>query len=95
MARCTYLTNSKGLSLYMFASDTAGKSSCSGPCVTYWPPVTATGKATAGRWPLLTNRATDQARLIIPNRWGLKPGKSLARLTDPKRASTTSHSTER
>jgi predicted lipoprotein with Yx(FWY)xxD motif len=33
------LTNSKGLTLYTFAPDKAGKSVCYGDCATYWPPV--------------------------------------------------------
>ena len=34
-----------GRTVYMFAKDTkgSGKSSCSGPCLAAWPPVTATG----------------------------------------------------
>jgi predicted lipoprotein with Yx(FWY)xxD motif len=49
----TYLTDGTGRSLYLFASDTAGKSSCSDSCTTYWPPLitaaapAATGGATA------------------------------------------------
>ena len=43
----TFLTDASGKSLYMFASDTATKSSCSGPCVTYWPPLTTTGAVQA------------------------------------------------
>lgn len=48
----TYLTDGKGMSLYMFASDSSGKSSCTGQCLTYWPPLTGTatasGSANAG-----------------------------------------------
>jgi predicted lipoprotein with Yx(FWY)xxD motif len=40
------LANSKGLTLYWFAPDTATRSACYGTCVAYWPPVT--GPATAG-----------------------------------------------
>lgn len=35
----------KKLTVYMFESDTAGKSSCTGACATVWPPVS--GKPTA------------------------------------------------
>jgi predicted lipoprotein with Yx(FWY)xxD motif len=38
-----YLPDSKDMTLYMFASDTATKSTCSGKCAVYWPPVTTTG----------------------------------------------------
>ena len=34
----TYLTDSSGRSLYVFAADTAGKSNCSGGCASFWPP---------------------------------------------------------
>ena len=37
-----------GMTLYMFASDKNGKSSCSGPCASFWPPYTGTPKAGSG-----------------------------------------------
>lgn len=43
----TFLTDSSGKALYMFGSDTASKSTCSGACATYWPPLTAMGSAAA------------------------------------------------
>jgi predicted lipoprotein with Yx(FWY)xxD motif len=42
------LVNSKGHTLYMFAKDKDGKSSCSGSCAKFWPPYLQHGKATAG-----------------------------------------------
>lgn len=33
-----YLTDSKGMTLYTFKKDTAGKSACAGDCVAKWPP---------------------------------------------------------
>ena len=42
------LVNAKGHTLYMFAKDKKGKSSCSGSCVKFWPPSLKSGKATAG-----------------------------------------------
>jgi predicted lipoprotein with Yx(FWY)xxD motif len=33
----SYLTDAKGMALYTFKKDTAGKSACSGDCVTRWP----------------------------------------------------------
>jgi predicted lipoprotein with Yx(FWY)xxD motif len=44
----TFLTDGSGKTLYMFASDTATKSTCSGACLTYWPPLNAAGGAKAG-----------------------------------------------
>jgi predicted lipoprotein with Yx(FWY)xxD motif len=35
----TVLTNAKGLTLYWFAPDTSGRSTCYGSCTAYWPPV--------------------------------------------------------
>lgn len=36
-----YLTGKDGLSLYVFAKDSAGKSACNGPCASAWPPYEA------------------------------------------------------
>jgi predicted lipoprotein with Yx(FWY)xxD motif len=44
----TYLTDGQGRSLYMFASDTSAKSSCTGQCLTYWPRVTGAATASGG-----------------------------------------------
>jgi predicted lipoprotein with Yx(FWY)xxD motif len=32
-----YLTDAKGMALYIFKKDSAGKSACAGPCVENWP----------------------------------------------------------
>ena len=42
------LVSSNGHTLYMFAKDKNGKSSCSGSCAKFWPPYLQHGKATAG-----------------------------------------------
>ena len=42
----TVLTNSQGLTLYVFAPDPRDKSTCYGSCAVYWPPVK--GPVTAG-----------------------------------------------
>src|SRR6266404_9000868 len=42
------LVAANGKTLYMFAHDTSTKSTCSGSCATYWPPLYTTGKPTAG-----------------------------------------------
>ena len=40
--------NPSGHSLYMFKNDRNGKSTCSGNCAKFWPPLIAHGKPTAG-----------------------------------------------
>jgi predicted lipoprotein with Yx(FWY)xxD motif len=42
------LVNAGGRTLYRYTPDKKGKSTCSGQCATYWPPLMAKGKATAG-----------------------------------------------
>lgn len=41
------LVDSAGRTIYMFALDKIGVSNCVGSCVTYWPPVVATGTSPA------------------------------------------------
>jgi predicted lipoprotein with Yx(FWY)xxD motif len=43
------LVNSQGHTLYLFKKDSRGKSSCTGACAKFWPPLRASGKPTAGR----------------------------------------------
>lgn len=43
----TYLTDGSGKTLYLFASDHGGKSTCSGSCVSVWPPLVAKGTPSA------------------------------------------------
>lgn len=42
------LVGPNGHTLYLFEKDTGGKSTCSGGCASEWPPLTATGKPSAG-----------------------------------------------
>jgi predicted lipoprotein with Yx(FWY)xxD motif len=42
------LVNSRGHTLYLFGKDRSGKSSCSGQCATFWPPLIASGKPAVG-----------------------------------------------
>ncbi len=44
----TVLTNANGFTLYWFAPDTATRSTCTGTCAGYWPPVTGTPSAGPG-----------------------------------------------
>jgi predicted lipoprotein with Yx(FWY)xxD motif len=42
------LVDSLGRTVYLFEKDTGPKSTCFGACATEWPPVTTSGKASAG-----------------------------------------------
>jgi predicted lipoprotein with Yx(FWY)xxD motif len=42
------LVAANGHTLYMFTHDKSGKSSCSGQCAKFWPPLTVAAKPTAG-----------------------------------------------
>jgi predicted lipoprotein with Yx(FWY)xxD motif len=42
------LVNAQGRTLYLFAPDKHGKSTCYGSCASYWPPLIVSGKPTAG-----------------------------------------------
>ena len=42
------LVNSKGITLYDFPPDKAGKSTCYGACAALWPPLLTTAKPVAG-----------------------------------------------
>jgi predicted lipoprotein with Yx(FWY)xxD motif len=42
------LVDASGRTLYRYTPDKKGKSNCSGKCATFWPPLMAKGKATAG-----------------------------------------------
>jgi predicted lipoprotein with Yx(FWY)xxD motif len=44
----TVLTDSKGITVYLFEADTGTKSTCYGACASAWPPVLTTGAPAAG-----------------------------------------------
>jgi predicted lipoprotein with Yx(FWY)xxD motif len=49
------LTTDKGMTLYTFDRDAAGKSNCNGQCATNWPPLMAQADAKAvGKWSVVT-----------------------------------------
>ena len=49
------LTDAKGMTLYTFDKDAAGKSACNGPCATNWPPMMAPANAKVeGDWTIVT-----------------------------------------
>jgi predicted lipoprotein with Yx(FWY)xxD motif len=41
-----FLTDNAGMTLYVFANDTANTSNCTGTCATNWPPLTVTSGTT-------------------------------------------------
>src|SRR5881409_1512590 len=65
------LVNSRGHTLYLFGKDRNGKSACAGMCATFWPPLIAAGKPSAGagtRASLLgTTRRADGRRQVTYN----------------------------
>lgn len=49
------LVGDNGMTLYTFDRDPPGKSACNGPCAANWPPLGASGSATAsGDWSVVT-----------------------------------------
>ena len=49
------LVDAKGMTLYTFDRDTAGKSACNGQCAQNWPPLMAAANASAsGEWSVVT-----------------------------------------
>ena len=48
------MTDSAGMTLYMFDKDAGGKSACNGPCAAIWPPLLVAGDAKAsGDWSIV------------------------------------------
>jgi predicted lipoprotein with Yx(FWY)xxD motif len=43
----TFLVGTNGRTLYLFEKDKTSKSTCSGQCATYWPPLLTTGRPKA------------------------------------------------
>jgi predicted lipoprotein with Yx(FWY)xxD motif len=49
------LADSKGMTLYTFDRDAAGKSNCNGQCAVNWPPLKADGTSQpSGNWSVVT-----------------------------------------
>jgi predicted lipoprotein with Yx(FWY)xxD motif len=49
------LVDAKGMTLYTFDKDAAGKSMCNGPCAENWPPLMASADAKPmGDWTVIT-----------------------------------------
>jgi predicted lipoprotein with Yx(FWY)xxD motif len=62
------LVDARGRTLYLFEKDKRGRSACAGTCATYWPPLLAHGKPTAGagakRSLLATTRRANGTRQV-------------------------------
>ena len=55
MAKNGMFVDAKGMTLYTFDKDTAGKSACNGPCAKNWPPLlVADGAKASGNWSTVT-----------------------------------------
>ena len=54
------LTDSTGNTVYAFAKDSKGMSNCNGACASVWPPVTTSGKPTAGSGALASKLGTTK-----------------------------------
>jgi predicted lipoprotein with Yx(FWY)xxD motif len=67
----TILVNSAGLTLYTYANDTSGASTCTGTCATAWPPLPpGTGTPTGGAGvtgTLATITRSDGAKQVTYN----------------------------
>jgi predicted lipoprotein with Yx(FWY)xxD motif len=67
----TIITDSNGRTVYMFASDTPTSSSCSGPCLQFWPPVLTNGKTEASHGlaqnKITTLKRTDGGTQVVYN----------------------------
>lgn len=48
------LVDAKGMTLYTFDKDLAGKSACNGPCAKNWPPFMAADGSPSGAWTIVT-----------------------------------------
>jgi predicted lipoprotein with Yx(FWY)xxD motif len=77
------LVDAKGMTLYTFDKDSAGKSACNGPCATNWPPLMAAADAKpSGEWTVVAR--DDGAR-----QWAYK-GKPLYAWTKDTKPGDTS-----
>ncbi|MCW2945352.1 MAG: hypothetical protein JWR24_2069 [Actinoallomurus sp.] len=69
------LVDGKDMTLYLFDKDKGGKPTCTDACATQWPPLTTTGKVTAGSgvnasWLSTTDRP-DGTKQVTYHGWPL------------------------
>ena len=71
----SFLVDSKGMTLYLFTTDTPNTSNCYGGCAKFWPPLLTTGAPTAGAGVtasmLGTTKRTDGTTQVTYNGWPL------------------------
>jgi predicted lipoprotein with Yx(FWY)xxD motif len=58
----TVLVDSSGMTVYEFTEDSGTTSNCYGECETAWPPVTASGKPTAGEGAMSADLGTTKRK---------------------------------
>ena len=64
------LTDAKGMTLYIFDKDVAGKSNCNGDCAVKWPPLMAAADATdEGEFTVVTR--DDGSKMWAHEGWPL------------------------
>jgi len=82
----SFLTDDKGMTLYLYTSDTPGTSNCYGGCASYWPPLLTSGSPVAGtgvKAALLgTTTRTDGTTQVTYNSWPLYYYKSDSKAGD-------------
>jgi len=65
------LVDAQGRTVYLFQKDTGPTSTCSGACAADWPPITTTGKPTAGSGVtgsmLATTKRSDGTTQVVYN----------------------------
>lgn len=69
----TILTDSNGMSLYLFTEDTPGVSNCSGGCLKFWPPLIGTPSLAPGITGTVGSitRTDDGTQQVTYNGWPL------------------------
>jgi predicted lipoprotein with Yx(FWY)xxD motif len=71
----SFLVDSKGMTLYLYTTDTPNTSNCYGPCATAWPPLLTNGTPIVGTGVtaslLGTTTRTDGTTQVTYNGWPL------------------------
>lgn len=71
----SFLVDSKGMTLYLYTTDTPGTSTCTAGCASIWPPLLTTGAPVAGQGVnaamLGTTQRADGTTQVTYNSWPL------------------------